>query len=58
MSASSRSRVIPKIDDRPVWSIVCFFVDKRARGRGGGELFELHAAREPVCLAYVEPACA
>jgi ribosomal protein S18 acetylase RimI-like enzyme len=29
-----RSRVIPKIDDRPVWSIVCFAVSSRARGRG------------------------
>jgi len=31
-----RSRVIPKIDDRPVWSIVCFAVSSAARGRGGG----------------------
>jgi GNAT superfamily N-acetyltransferase len=22
------------VDDRPVWSIVCFFVDRSARGRG------------------------
>jgi ribosomal protein S18 acetylase RimI-like enzyme len=29
-----RSRVIPKIDDRPVWSIVCFAVSESARGRG------------------------
>ena len=29
-----RSRVIPKIDDRPVWSIVCFAVSASARGRG------------------------
>lgn len=29
-----RSPVMKPIDDRPVWSIVCFFVDKRARGRG------------------------
>jgi len=28
------SRVIPKIDDRPVWSIVCFAVSSTARGRG------------------------
>jgi GNAT superfamily N-acetyltransferase len=28
------SKVIPKIDDRPVWSIVCFAVSKPARGRG------------------------
>ena len=28
------SKVIPKIDDRPVWSIVCFAVSSSARGRG------------------------
>jgi len=31
-----RSRVIPKIDDRPVWSIVCFAVSSTARGQGVG----------------------
>lgn len=29
-----RSRVIPRIDDRPVWSIVCFAVSASARGHG------------------------
>ena len=29
-----RSRVIPAIDDRPVWSIVCFAVSASARGAG------------------------
>lgn len=29
-----RSRVIPSIDDRPVWSIVCFAVSTAARGQG------------------------
>lgn len=28
------SKVIPKIDDRPVWSIVCFAVSESARGEG------------------------
>ena len=28
------SKVIPKIDDRPVWSIVCFAVSSTARGQG------------------------
>jgi GNAT superfamily N-acetyltransferase len=28
------SKVIPTIDDRPVWSIVCFAVSSSARGRG------------------------
>lgn len=32
-----RSPVMKPVDDRPVWSIVCFFVDKRARGRGISE---------------------
>jgi len=31
-----RSKVIPTIDDRPVWSIVCFAVSSSARGRGVG----------------------
>jgi GNAT superfamily N-acetyltransferase len=25
------------VDDRPVWSIVCFFVDRTSRGRGLSE---------------------
>lgn len=29
-----RSRVIPTIDDRPVWAIVCFAVSSTARGQG------------------------
>lgn len=29
-----RSPVAKPVDDKPVWSIVCFFVDSRARGRG------------------------
>ena len=29
-----RSRVIPRVDDRPAWSIVCFAVSSTARGRG------------------------
>ena len=29
-----RSKVIPTIDDRPVWSIVCFAVSTGARGQG------------------------
>ena len=40
-----RSRVIPTIDDRPVWSIVCFAVSSTARGRGVGRAL-LHAAIE------------
>jgi len=34
-----RSRVLKRLDDEPVWSIVCFFIDKRCRGMGlGGAL--------------------
>lgn len=29
-----RSRVLKRIDDKPVWSIVCFFVDKDYRNKG------------------------
>jgi GNAT superfamily N-acetyltransferase len=30
----ARSPVMKPVDHRPVWSIVCFFVDRRARGKG------------------------
>jgi GNAT superfamily N-acetyltransferase len=29
-----RSPIMKPVDDKPVWSIVCFFVDRTARGRG------------------------
>ena len=29
-----RSPVMKPVDDRPVWSIVCFFVERKARGKG------------------------
>jgi ribosomal protein S18 acetylase RimI-like enzyme len=32
-----RSPVMKPVDDAPVWSIVCFYVDRRERGRGGAE---------------------
>ena len=32
-----RSPVMKPVDERPVWSIVCFFVDRDARGRGLAE---------------------
>jgi GNAT superfamily N-acetyltransferase len=32
-----RSPAMKPVDDRPVWSIVCFFVDREARGRGLSE---------------------
>jgi GNAT superfamily N-acetyltransferase len=32
--ALERSRVLKRIDDSPVWSVVCFFVDRRHRRKG------------------------
>jgi GNAT superfamily N-acetyltransferase len=32
-----RSPIMKPVDERPVWSIVCFFVDPSARGRGLSE---------------------
>ena len=32
--ALERSRLLKKVDDRPVWSVVCFFVTKRFRHKG------------------------
>jgi len=32
-----RSRVLKRLDDRPVWSIVCFFIARGHRGVGVGE---------------------
>jgi GNAT superfamily N-acetyltransferase len=29
-----RSRALPRVDDAPVWSVVCFFVDRRVRRQG------------------------
>ncbi|HEY6256613.1 MAG TPA: GNAT family N-acetyltransferase [Xanthobacteraceae bacterium] len=41
--ALERYRALPRIDDRPVWSVVCFFVSARIR-RGGATLGLLKAA--------------
>ncbi|MFQ5890859.1 MAG: GNAT family N-acetyltransferase [Gemmatimonadota bacterium] len=30
----ARSRILKPIDDTPVWSVTCLFIDKRFRGRG------------------------
>jgi GNAT superfamily N-acetyltransferase len=30
----NRSRILKKLDDTPVWSLVCFFVDKEYRNQG------------------------
>jgi GNAT superfamily N-acetyltransferase len=45
--ALGRSRTLKRVDDEPVWSIVCFFVAKQFRGKGiTGKL--LRAAIEHV----------
>lgn len=33
-STLERSRVLKPIDDQPVWSVVCFFIIKKARNQG------------------------
>lgn len=33
-AALERYRALPRVDDAPVWSVACFFVDSRARRRG------------------------
>ena len=30
----SNSRILKPVDDKPVWSIVCFFIDKKYRKKG------------------------
>lgn len=33
-TALERSRTIPRVDDAPTWSVVCFFVDSKVRRQG------------------------
>jgi GNAT superfamily N-acetyltransferase len=33
-STLERSRILKRVDDKPVWSVVCFFVAKSFRGKG------------------------
>jgi GNAT superfamily N-acetyltransferase len=33
-AALERSAVLPRVDDQPVWSVVCFFLDRHHRGLG------------------------
>jgi GNAT superfamily N-acetyltransferase len=53
-----RSTRIPKLDGRPVWSVVCFVVSRHARGRGiAANLLEAsvahaRAAGAPAIEAY------
>lgn len=45
-----RSNVLKRLDDEPVWSVVCFYIDRRFRGTGLGkrllEAATAHAARK------------
>jgi GNAT superfamily N-acetyltransferase len=43
-----RSRILKRVDDEPVWSVVCFFVTKTFRGRG------LTAALLRAAVTYAE----
>ena len=44
-AALERYRALPRIDDAPVWSVVCFFIDRQFR-RQGATLGLLRAAVE------------
>ena len=33
-AALERFRGLPRVDDEPVWSVVCFFIDRKARRQG------------------------
>lgn len=47
LTSMGRSPVLRPVDDRPVWSVSCFFVDKSHRGRGVAASL-LEAAKEYV----------
>jgi len=54
-----RSPVMKRVDDKPVWSIICFFVDSKVRHRGVADLL-LEAAigwakKERVTLLEAYP---
>jgi L-amino acid N-acyltransferase YncA len=33
-AALERFKALPRLDDSPVWSVVCFFIDRKERGQG------------------------
>ena len=43
-----RSRVLKRIDDKPVWSVVCFFIDNRYRNKG------ISVKLLSACIEYVK----
>ena len=46
-TALARSRILKPVDDRPVWSITCFFIDKNYRN-AGLSVFLIQAAVQHV----------
>lgn len=54
-----RSPTLKRVDDRPVWSIVCFYIDRKRRGEGiGAALLDAavdHAARRGARLVEGYP---
>jgi acetyltransferase (GNAT) family protein len=33
-AALERFKALPRVDDQPIWSVVCFFIDRYERGQG------------------------
>jgi GNAT superfamily N-acetyltransferase len=54
-----RSRILKKLDDEPVWSIVCLFVERSQRGQGVAEALARgalnHAARHGARIVEAYP---
>ncbi len=48
-----RSPVMKPVDDRAVWSIICFFVDRRARGRGLSERYGPGSSRMGIGVSLL-----
>ncbi|MGI8840308.1 MAG: GNAT family N-acetyltransferase [Caulobacteraceae bacterium] len=47
-----RYKALARIDDAPVWSVVCFFIDRRARRRGA----TVELLRAAVAYAHAQGA--
>lgn len=61
LSSLERSRVLKRLDDQPVWSIVCFYVARSFRGQGiaealiGGALDYVRSCGGSTVEAYPTP---